>query len=149
MKIDNAVKQLFTTLNRINAVVMMFYSNLMKRAKSAHDSFLWVIYYDSSSIHRLRLFTVESWSKVSNENIAGKPSNGSLVLSFESYCNLSQFGLEQINSVALIFLYLSSSLWFMIHEKSSWNWSQIGLQVFILKIQTSFLRWISLVFTKR
>ena len=45
VKIDNAVKQLFTTLNRINAVVMMFYSNLMKRAESAHDSFLWLILY--------------------------------------------------------------------------------------------------------
>ena len=46
--------------------------------------------------------------KVLKQKTAGKCSRDSLVLSFESYCNLSQFGLDKINSLALIFLHESS-----------------------------------------
>ena len=42
-KIENAAKQLFTTRNEINVVAIMFYLNLMKLAKFAHDSSLWLI----------------------------------------------------------------------------------------------------------
>ena len=39
-KIENAARQLFTTHNEINVAAIMFYLNLMKLAKFAHDSFL-------------------------------------------------------------------------------------------------------------
>ena len=39
-KVESAAKQLFTIQNEINVVEVMFYLNLMKLAKFAHDSFL-------------------------------------------------------------------------------------------------------------
>lgn len=91
-------------------------NNVLLKSDETCEIRSWFIFYDSS----LRLTAVNLGSKVLWQGF-----KQSLVLIIESYCNLSHIGLEQINSLALIFFDFSNlygSSWiFMNLQEFSWN----------------------------